>query len=121
MSTSAERMRRFRERQAAAGVPLRAPGPRDAGELLGPAVAETIQALELQPEDAAVAQLARRYAAVMDETESPGWAARWIAPLLLVTLDSLGATPAARSRMKSGKPEPHVESALDRLRAARRN
>jgi hypothetical protein len=76
----------MRARQAAAGVPLRVSGPRDADELVAPAVAETVAALELQPEDAAAVQLARRYAA--------GPRREGIACQPCLLMSSLGRSPA---------------------------
>ena len=96
MSTSAERMRRLRERRAAALLPIDGQAPRNAADLLAPAVEATLQALELGPADAAAAQLARRYARAIDQARDPAWAARWLAPPLLDALVQLGATPAAR-------------------------
>ena len=100
--------------------------PTDADELITPAVAATISALGLQPEDGAAAKLARLYALRIDQATVSGdpkiaaWAARWIAPLLLDALESLGATPAARKRLtgKGGAP-PSGENQLAKLRAAR--
>src|SRR6266487_2820289 len=43
---------------------------RDSAELLAPAVAETIAALGLKPEDAAAVKLAQRYAKAIDGAES---------------------------------------------------
>lgn len=90
-----------------------------------PAVEETITALQpaLAPEDAAAVALARRYAALIDSMSEPklrSWAMRWIAPLLLTTLESLGATPTARARLKGGKVADAAPSALEKLRQARR-
>ena len=77
-------MRRMRARRAAAlEADPDAPRLRDADELLAPAVAETIAALGLDGQDAAVARLAERYAAVLDGARDPAWAARWIGPELL--------------------------------------
>ena len=115
--TAAERMRKMRERQAAAGVPQRNGGPRDAAELLAPAVAEAIAALDLDDSDAAAAKLAMRYAETIDASDSPGWAYRWLAPQLLDTLDALGASPRGRARLKLVKPAPpRPPSRLDQLR-----
>jgi hypothetical protein len=97
-------MRRMRERQAAAIEPYRSPAPRDVDELLAPAIGETITALELGGKDVAAAQLARRYAAAIDQARSPAAALRALGPLLLKALESLGATPAARSA-KARKPD----------------
>lgn len=99
---------------------------RDAGELIAPAVAETIAALDLKPEDTAAVKLAHLYAAQIDaatgddDPKIGAWAMRWIAPLLLDTLETLGATPAARARLaKGGQQAPHGENQLSKLRAAR--
>lgn len=121
MGTSTERMRRLRERRAAGLIPVDGQGPRDADELLAPAVEETIQALELGDGDQAAAQLARRYAKVIDEASNPAYAMRWIAPLLLSALTELQATPAARARAPARKPQRSAPSRLDQLRAARRS
>lgn len=99
---------------------------RDADELMISAVAETITALDLKPEDAAAVSLAQLYAAQIDEctgSDDPklgAWAARWIAPLLLTCLAELGATPAARAALaKRGGPQVAAENQLDRLRKAK--
>lgn len=95
---------------------------RPAEELLAPAVADTIAALKLAPEDAAAVSLARRYAATIDAAE-PHQRAEAIAvlgPKLLTVLESLGATPVGRSRLKGGAPT-RAESRLAALREARRN
>jgi hypothetical protein len=108
---------------------------RDASELLWPAVAETLTQLDLGPEDAAVKKLAERYAQVIDQSgrhcpgcdhgecrrESYSWSARWIFPLLLDVLEQLGATPAARARLKGGKTADAPVSQLAKLRQARRS
>jgi hypothetical protein len=91
-------------------------------EAIAPAVEETIAALELKAIDAGAVQLARRYAAVIDEAgdmRARASAMRWIAPQLLDVLESLGATPAARSRLKGGTPANAAPTQLDRLRQAR--
>ena len=107
---------------------------RDTAELVLPAVRETIAKLELDSEDAAAVKLAERLAALIDEAEghcrgcddsdckrgrTDAWLLRWIAPELLAVLDSLGATPLARSRIKGGKAEgPQRMSKLVGLRSA---
>ena len=97
----------------------------DADELIVPAVIATLDALDLKPEDAAAAKLARYYALQIDQATVSGepkisaWAARNIAPLLLQTLESLGATPAARAAMKTSKPADAKPAGLTALRAAR--
>lgn len=101
----------------------------DAGDLVGPAVEQAISGLELASRDNAAAQLARRYAACIDgsigntaKAGAPGseeWALRWIGPLLLDALESLGATPAARTRIKEVRT-PGGVSKLALLRDASR-
>ncbi len=93
-------MRNLRARRAAgiepgAGTPLR-----DAGELLGPAVEETIAALQLGAEDAGVAALARRVAGSIDGAQSPVAALRALGPLFLKILVALDG------RRARGKPAP---------------
>ena len=129
------RERQAAERKTAAQQQQDTPPPlRDADGLLAPAVAETIGALDLKPEDAALRKLAQRYAQVIDmsgrhchgceghgcKRESYSWAARWLFPLLLDALEQIGATPAARARLKGGKPADAPVSQLAKLRAARR-
>lgn len=96
----------------------------DAAHLLRTAVDETIEALDLTEADAAAVRLARHYASLIDAQDEPkleAWALRWIGPLLLATLESLGATPLARSRLKGGPPPDAPESQLAKLRAAGRH
>ena len=86
------------------------------------AVEQTIAALELEPEDAGAVELARKYAMAIDsatDERAKASAMRWIAPQLLNVLESLGATPAARARLKGGKVPDAGPSIVDRLRAAR--
>ena len=97
------------------------PALRDASELLWPAVSETLTQLDLTGEDAAAKKLAQRYAQVIDQHDDQAWAMRWIGPLLLDALEQLGATPAARARVKGGKPADAPVSQLAKLRAARRS
>jgi hypothetical protein len=91
-----------------------------ADDLLEPAVRTAIAALDLAEEDAAAVQLAVQYAATIDQHDDRAWAMRWVAPLLLDALEQLGATPAARARLKGGKPADAPVSQLAKLRAARR-
>ncbi len=87
----------------------------------------SITALDLTPADHGAARLAREYADLIDNAIGDGhrddadraWALRWIGPLLLDTLEALGATPAARARLKDPKTTQAPESPLDKLRAAR--
>lgn len=99
---------------------------RDASGLIEAKVRETLNALDLTDADSAAKELAIRYAEVIDESNEAddagkfrAWAMRWIGPLLLDCLDSLGATPRGRSRMKRGDRPDATASALDQLRAAR--
>ena len=94
---------------------------RDASELLWPAVAETLSQLDLKPEDAAARKAVQRYSQIIDECVDQRWAARWLLPLLLDALDALGATPAARARLKTGKQASAPVNQLAKLRAARRS
>ena len=118
MSTSTERMRRLRERRAAALTPIDGDPPRPDDDLLLPAVEESITALELGEDGQAAAQLARQYARVIDRASDQAWALRWIGPLLMASLESLRATPMSRKgEVKPGERRP---SQLDQLRARRR-
>jgi hypothetical protein len=96
----------------------------DADELMKTAVAATLDALTLDDKDAAAKKLARQYADVIDAAANDkerAWVMRWIAPQLLDCLESLGATPAARARLKSGgKPADARPGTLAQLRAAHR-
>ena len=119
MSTSTERMRAHRARRAKSLEPgehvLRHPD-----DMLEPALAQTLAALDLGGEHAAAVQLAMRYARVIDRAEDVAWAARWIGPLLLDCLTALGATPAAKAALDKGsKTAPQGPNRLDQLRAAR--
>src|SRR6266536_3621101 len=60
---------------------------RDSTELLAPAVAETIAALALKPEDAAAVKLAQRYAAAIDADAA---ALDFLGPKLLAVLEGGG-------------------------------
>jgi hypothetical protein len=91
---------------------------RDAADTLVAAVEQAINHLDLTEMDAAAAQLARKYAAVIDNCDNQEWAMRWVAPGLLDALESLGATPLARTRIKQKPGGP--PSQLEKLRAARR-
>jgi hypothetical protein len=107
MSTSAERMRALRARRVAALIPVDGPSPLPEADQLAPAVEETIEALKLTGRDAAAAQLARRYAAAIDQAENPASALRWIGPLLLKVLGELQATPATRAARKPERAGPN--------------
>lgn len=92
--------------------------------LLYPAVCETVGALDLGSEDAAVVKLAKQYARTIDEAAGSGkeyfTRLRWLGPELDKALAALGATPAARAAItRTPAPAPAQESKLDQLRAAR--
>jgi len=92
----------------------------DTAAWLSTAVETTIAALPLTEADTAAVQLARHYANAIDQNPDPGWAMRWLAPLLLDCLTELGATPAARARITKGDKTPDTRpSGLAKLRAAR--
>src|SRR5260370_38438836 len=76
---------------------------RDAGELVGPAVAATVTGLTLTAADAAAVKLAQRYAAAIDGADNRAEALERLGPRLLAVLESLGATPAARAKLKEGR------------------
>ena len=118
MSTSAERMRRLRERQASALIPVDGPCPLPVADQLAPAIEETLGALQLGERDAAAAQLARGYARAIDQAADPAYALRHLGPLLLRALGELQATPAARP---AAKPERSRANRVAQLRAAHAN
>jgi hypothetical protein len=107
---------------------------RDVSQLLYPAVQEAIAELGLLGSDAAAKKLAQQYARVIDSqnghcrgcddddcprSQTSASAMRWLGPLLLQALESLGATPAARAAMTKGrKPEEAKPSGLAKLRGA---
>jgi len=108
-----ERRRKALEAADAAEVALR-----PADDLLLPAIEVTLAALDLKPEDAAVAQLARLYARTIDRARDPAWAARWLMPLLSDALAALQATPMSRGKAKA-RTEPQRANWLDEMRRNR--
>jgi hypothetical protein len=124
-SSSAERMRRLRERRAAdhaaslASVPD-AP-PRDPDELLLPAVEVTIEALKLPESSGAMAQLARVLAGTIDDARDQAAALRLLAPQLMKALEALGGSPAARARMPARPAQRSAPSKLAQIRSAHAN
>ncbi len=115
--TSTERVRDFRARQRARLEAVDGDaGPRDPDTLLLPAVETAVEALGLDGTDAAAAALAREYARTIDQARDSAYAYRWLGPLLLDCLESLGATPMARAKLKPGTPGPQRPSQLDQLR-----
>ena len=93
-------------------------GLRDASEYLLPAVVGAINAIgDLEPEDEGLVKLAKHYARTIDQASKPEYATRWIGPELHKVLESLGASPLARSRIKGGKaPVDELDNPLSRLR-----
>jgi hypothetical protein len=113
-------MRRLRERRARLIEPGDGRAMRAGADLLLPAVESALSALELAGRDAAAAQLARSYAAAVDEAQDQAAALARFGPLLLKSLVALGATPLSRApaekrgQLAAGRP-----SWLDEHRAAR--
>jgi hypothetical protein len=95
-------------------VPLRS-----ADDLLAPAVEKTLAALTLSDQDTAAVRLVREYAAAIDADKGEHDALDTYGPKLLAALSALGATPAARARLKAGGA-PSGPNRLEALRAARR-
>ena len=93
---------------------------RPADQLMQHAVAQTLDELGLDGKDRGAVRLALEYAITIDGCRDPAWAMRWLGPLLLDCLESLGATPLARSRIKGGAPAVTPVNQLAKLRAARR-
>lgn len=92
---------------------------RDRSVPLYPAVAETIALLDLEPEDAALVDLARHYAVAIDEAVTAAearYATRWLGPELHKVLESLGASPAARARLKGARPPVELDNPVRQLR-----
>jgi hypothetical protein len=117
--TPAERKRAQRTRERA-GLEEGEYVLRSVDDMLGPAIAETLAALDLGPEHAAAAMLAVRYAKCIDRAENVGYAVRWLGPLLADVLAELGATPLARARMTKGAKVPaRTTGMLQQLREAR--
>ena len=80
------------------------------------AVAQTIDALDLTEKDAGAVKLAMEYAQTIDAGAAD--LLDKLGPKLLACLESLGATPAARARMKTAKPAEPRPNRLAELRAA---
>ncbi len=97
--------------------------PEPVTDLIGPAVEQTLAALNLTPADTAAAQLARRLAATIDDTppgEARGKTLWHLAPQLLAALTALGATPAARAALTQKPTDGQApKSPLAALRASR--
>lgn len=85
---------------------------------IAPAVAETVRALKLEPEDAGAVRLAENYARALDEAEDRAAALADLGPKLLGVLTALGATPSARSAALKGGAS-SGPTRLDALRARR--
>lgn len=89
-----------------------------ANNLLATEVANTIRSLDVTGEDAAAVKLARLYATEIDQAEDKAAALDKLGPKLLAVLESLGATPTARAKLKGGAPSAGP-SRLAQLRASR--
>jgi hypothetical protein len=92
---------------------------RDADKLLAPAVERTLGELHLGPIDDAVATLAQRYAAAIDQADDDD-ALEDLGPKLLAALQALNATPAARARRRPQGGGDAGPNRLQALRQARR-
>jgi hypothetical protein len=123
--SSAERMRRLRERRAeehaSALSPVPDAPPRDPDELLLPAVEVTIGALKLPESSGATAQLARVLASAIDAAADQATALRVLGPQLLKVIEALGGSPAARARMPARPAQRSAPSKLAQIRAAHMN
>lgn len=88
--------------------------------LVSTALVKTVSSLPRTDQDAAVIQLARRYAAAIDENPSATVLEK-IGPKLLAALIELGATPAARKTKQTGPADvvDPTRAAMDELRARR--
>ena len=91
---------------------------RDADKLLVPAVERTLGELALGTVDDAVATLAQRYAAAIDDDEESDVLTD-LGPKLLATLQQLQATPAARAKRRTGGGGDAGPNRLQAIRAAR--
>lgn len=95
---------------------------RDTDDLLLAAVKASITALPSRTEaDTALVRLAEQYAAEIDDTPPAKRynALRYLGPLLHDALESLGATPVARTKTRTSAPGPaNGQSRLAALRAA---
>lgn len=129
-------------------MPGRRRALRSADELVAPAVAETLATLTLAEPDAGAAQLARRYAAAIDNAADIAEQLRQavedvdgdapirqriqalavrvdahqvlvdLGPKLLTALEALGATPRARALTAKGAGGPATVGRLAKLRAS---
>lgn len=111
------------------------PALRDASELIYPAVQETLAELGLLGDSSAATKLAQQYAKVIDSqsghcrgcdsddcrrSQGAPWAMRWLGPLLLDSLEALGATPRAKAAQTKGTKTPEAKpGGLAKLRAAK--
>jgi hypothetical protein len=95
-------MRRLRERQAAERSRPRL-APVDPADSLVLAVEETLAALKLGPEDAAVAAVALELARTIDGLADQAYALRRFGPLLMRVLGALHATPMSRAKAAAAR------------------
>lgn len=99
------------------------PHLQDTSQTLLGAVEKTISNLsDVTGADAGAIQLARYYARQIDESDDPRIRSSllWhVGPELLRVLESLGATPLARAKLKKGGDDA-AEDPLDRLPVRRR-
>jgi hypothetical protein len=98
-------------------------GLRSTDGMMLPAVLEAIDALEVDDIDAGVVRLAKAYAESIDHgrcfhCDSKLSVLESLGPKLLAALEQLGATPAARAKLKGGGAQ-RGDNRLTALRAAR--
>jgi len=91
-----------------------------ADNLLGPAVAAAIDALQAAPADAGAVKLARQYADAIDQADDRTEALEKFGPKLLAVLESLGATPKGRAALRKEAPGAQGRGKLGAIREARR-
>lgn len=92
---------------------------RDPSEYLLPAVTATVSALSLEAEDEALVKVAKYIAQTVDRASDAkrAYCARWLLPELVRVLAELGASPAARARIKGGKAPVELDNPVKRLRS----
>ncbi len=87
--------------------------------LLSTTASQVLEALDLLPQDALAARLAIQYVRLISMHQDDPVIVGRLGPKLLDALDALGATPAARARLKGG-PGTDAPTQLQALRSARR-
>jgi hypothetical protein len=86
--------------------------------LIGPAIRESVNELELGTEYLAAVRLARTYADLIDANKDAE-TLKELGPKLLAVLDSLGATPKGRAALSKGRSDGGSTAPVGRLTAYR--